>query len=431
MQEASEVAQHAEPSPHPRSRLHVLRTTRREWGAVLLIWGLSRLAFYAAALYGSWALPEAAAEAARVDVGGPAALALHWRFDAIHYYSIAAGGYNFYFDHPMAGNDPSVLHAFFPLLPLLLRGAAAIMSGLRPPAALPITDAQPVVLLAGVLLVHGMALLAFWLLFQLAREETGDVATARRTVLYTAISPLGIFLAIPYTEALFIALTTGCFLAARRGQWLRAGLWAAAASATRLTGVLLLPALVLEMVLAWRRGGLPVPAWGRAIAGLLLAPSGLLLFMLYQWRYLGNAQAFLTAQSFWQRQRLFPLTTLWHGTLFMFPPWSIDAPDLYARNLLQTLFTLGFVAVLLASLRAWRPAYVLYGLLLFGVSLSSPLTGAWTMQSQGRYAMVLFPVYITLARWGRRPSVHQAIVLVSLPLFGLLAALYARWWYVA
>ncbi|HZG67028.1 MAG TPA: hypothetical protein VEZ12_09805, partial [Herpetosiphonaceae bacterium] len=56
--------------------------------------GLSRLAFYTAAFYGSWALPAAATEIARVDVRGPAALGLHWRFDAIHYYSIAVSGYN-------------------------------------------------------------------------------------------------------------------------------------------------------------------------------------------------------------------------------------------------------------------------------------------------------------------------------------------------
>ncbi len=84
-----------------------------------------------------------------------------------------------------------------------------------------------------------------------------------------------------------------------------------------------------------------------------------------------------------------------------------------------------------ASWRHWRPAYVLYGLLLFGVSLSSPLSGDWTMQSQGRYAMVFFPVYITLARWGHRSSVHHAILLLWLPLFGLLTALYLHWHFVA
>ena len=42
--------------------------------------------------------------------------------------------------------------------------------------------------------------------------------------------------------------------------------------------------------------------------------------------------------------------------------------------------------------------------------------------------MVLFPVYITLARWGKRPALHQAILLLWLPLFGLLTALYVRWY---
>jgi hypothetical protein len=40
-------------------------------------------------------------------------------------------------------------------------------------------------------------------------------------------------------------------------------------------------------------------------------------------------------------------------------------------------------------------------------------------------------VFVTLARWGWRPVVHQAIVLLSLPLFALLAALHVNWWFVA
>ncbi len=53
------------------------------------------------------------------------------------------------------------------------------------------------------------------------------------------------------------------------------------------------------------------------------------------------------------------------------------------------------------------------------------------MHSLGRSVMVLFPVYITLAQWGKRPIVHHAILVLWLPLFGLLTALYVCWYFVA
>jgi hypothetical protein len=54
------------------------------------------------------------------------------------------------------------------------------------------------------------------------------------------------------------------------------------------------------------------------------------------------------------------------------------------------------------------------------VALSSAL-----LQSQARYAMVVFPVYITLAIAGRQPKIDQVIRTVFLVLFALMSALFA------
>ncbi len=403
------------------------------FGTVLAIWMLSRAAFYAALFFGTALLPPAGDWSGKVDVDAPLALAVHWRWDATHYLAIANGGYGPGAAGEMAGQDgPNPLPAFFPLLPLLIRLVAAPLRLLQPLAPLLLSTPEHRRLVAGVLVAQAATLLAFWLLLQLVREETNDEATAERTVFYLALFPLAFYYAVPYAEPLFLATSIGAFLAARRRNWVRAGLWAAAASAARPFGILLLPVLALEIILAWRRDAAEPGAWPRALLGLCLAPLGLLAFMLHLWRRVGDPFAFRHAQEeVWHRLPVFPLKTLWRGIGYaLHPTWS-NAPDTYGRTVLHTSIIVLFLLVMIVSLRGWRPGYVLYGLLFFAMVLSSPWPGQTIMHSLGRSIMVLFPVYITLARWGRRPAVHHAIITLWLPLQALLTALYARWFFVA
>jgi hypothetical protein len=425
-------ARAAIPSAAWRRRLPpALQAAPTGLGNVIVVFLLSRFAFYAAAFVGIAVVPEYSSNV-RVPVNAPLALALHWRWDAIHYYSVAAGGYNFYYSQPMPGNAPEVLHAFFPLMPAFMRDTAALINGLRWPASQPITSADRSMLLAGVLVVNVATLVALWLLFQLAHEETRDAETAGRAVFYAAVFPLAFYYAVPYAEAVFLATSIGAFLAARRQHWVRAGLWAAFASAARPFGILLLPVLMLEMAIAAWHGELRGRAWLRAFLGLVLAPLGLLLFMLELRRSTGDALAFIAVQrSAWGREPRFPLATLRLGLNYALHPTRSHDPATYARTVLHTAIVVGFLAIIVLSVRRWRPSFVLYGLLLYAVMLSSPWPGETIMHSLGRSAMVFFPVYITLAQWGRRPVVHQAILALWLPLFGLLAALYVSWYFVA
>ncbi len=390
---------------------------------------LDRLLFYVGVWVGLALLPDAT-EPSQVAVKGPVALGLHWRWDAVHYYSIAAGGYRFYYSFPMPGNQPGGLPAFFPLLPLLTRLTATILGGLRAPAARPIWDADPLLLAAGVLVANVAALAAFGLLYRLACEETGDAALAGRAVLYAAIFPLGFYYAVPYSEGLFLGASVGTFLCARRCRWTAAGLCAAVASAARPVGILLLPALAVELTLARRKGVWSLSELARALTGLILAPAGLALYMLYQRAELGDALAFVHAHAAWNHQANFPLVALWRSVGYaIHPSWS-GRLSRYARDVMNVLMMLGFMAVLLVSACRWRPSYVVYGLLLFTMILSSAAPDQNTTRSLGRYVMVLFPVFITMARWGRRRAVHRAILLVCIPLFVVLAAFYVRWYFV-
>ena len=423
-------------APATAARLTGWRAAHPAFGHALVpvlgLFGLYQLAFYVVSCAATWLLAQAGPSPAIAQVTSRAVLALHWRWDAIHYYSIATGGYTAYADHPVPGTTPDMLFAFFPLLPVLIRLVATVLDGGRVPAARPIADAEPAVLVAGVLVVQVATLLTCWLLFHLAREDTGNPVTATRAVLYLLFFPLALYYAVPYAESVFLAASLGMFLAARRHHWIRAGMWAAVASAARPFGILLLPVLLVELGIAWRRGALPKHTWGRALLGLLLAPQGLLLFMVYLWRTVDAPLAFIAAQgSFWHREPMFPLLTLWRGISYsLHPSWSSE-PDTYARTVLHTVTVLLFLAGLVLALRHWRPSYVVYGVLLFVQLLAVPWPGETIMHTLGRSAMMFFPVYIMLARWGQRPGVHHAILIVWLPLFGLLTAAYAVGYFVA
>jgi Gpi18-like mannosyltransferase len=410
------------PTRDARSRLADARRYGGESGlfAVLWVFALSRALFYLSAFSGVWLLPESGLSAVR-EVNARYALAMHWRWDAIHYYTLTVDGY-------VDGGGT----AFFPLLPLLIHGVAFVLGGFRPPAQLPIHQAEQAPLVAGVLVVHVLFFLALWLLYRLVLHEFNDQGTAERAILYTAIFPMALFYAVPYTEALFLLMSVAMFYFARRRSWVLAGLAVALASLSRSVGVVLIPVLAFEVYLAWRNGELSRGQWARAAAGLLVAPSGMLLFMGHLWQRVGDPIAFVRIhEDVWGHERVFPLTTLYRGLLYIAQPGLTVEPAVYMRGLLNGLMLVAFIAIVALSVRRWRRSYALYAVLLFAFTLSNPFVDQWVLHGQGRFLMVLFPIYMTLAVWGRNQRVHTAILVICLPLFGILTAMYVNWYPVA
>jgi hypothetical protein len=385
---------------------------------ILWVFLLTRAIFYLAAYLAGWVFPEDPTEPARLEVNARQFIAIHWRWDAIHYYTISGDGYR----------DGGPL-AFFPLVPLLIRLLAFPLNGFQFQAAAPIGEADSAPLVAGVLLAAAASLAAFWLLYRLARFENGDDGTARRAALYAAIFPLAFLYATPHTEALFLALSVGAFLAARQRYWIWAGVAAGLASATRPQGILLAPALAVEAAMAWRRGELRGNDRWRALAGLALTPLGLLLFMVYLWNRTGDPFAFADAQeSEWGRQRQNPLRTLYDGLKFALDPALSPDREVWAIGALHWVIVVAFGLILLWSARRWPLSYTVYGVISFVFLLMSPWGGPWTMHGLGRYAMVFFPVYLTLARWGRRPYFDQSYLAVSAALFAILSGFFVLWY---
>ncbi|MGB8508907.1 MAG: mannosyltransferase family protein [Pyrinomonadaceae bacterium] len=329
--------------------------------------------------------------------------------DVNWYHGISADGYEkitFVADRPHNW-------AFFPLFPVLWRLCVSLTGEF---------------VITGVLMSHLFFFFGLVLAHRVALAFGFSTRVADRSIFYLAIFPTSYFFSLPLTEPLFLLLTAGCLYTAKRGRWWTMGALGALASATRVTGVLIWPALA---VLYWQTYGgdnwRSVAAWRAAIGrkevlGLCIVPAGIASYMCYLYAITGNALAFKDINVTWGRSTGFFVFTLYE---YLRDPLLIAIPwDFRTLNFAGACLALAGGALLL-KWRQW--ALGAYTLLAVMVALSSLI-----LQSQARYAMVLFPAFIALAvMTDERPRLDAAIRVVSLALLSLMTALFAAHFSVA
>lgn len=312
--------------------------------------------------------------------------------DANWYVGIAENGY----EHRAFDADKTHNWAFFPLFPLILRGASYVTRES---------------VLTGVALSHLFFLLALFLMHRTCKLFGQTESDADRSIFYLAFFPVSYFFSLPLTESLFLMLTVSSFLFAKRERWWSAGVAGALSSATRASGILLLPVLLL---MYWQARKRFRPFQADALAPLLV-PTGLLCYMLYLRSITGNAFAFKDAMSAWGRKVGFFFTPLFD---YLWQPSEIASHwNFKFLNFGAAVCVLICGLVLLKRREFVLALYTLSSVLL---ALSTTL-----LQSQARYAMVVFPAYMVLARAGRRERVDQSIRAIFLVLFALMTALFA------
>lgn len=323
---------------------------------------------------------------------GDALVAPAARWDAVWFVTIAERGYGLDAARP----------AFFPLYPLLARGAGVVTGS---------------ALVGGILVSLVSFGVALYLLRRLTELELGADA-ARATVWLTAAFPVAFFFSAVYSEALFLALSVGCVYAARTDRWAWAGTLGLLATGTRSAGIVLLVPLAL---LLWdrRASGL----WRRA-AWVGLVPLGAAAFC--GWLALRGAdpRAPFDAQAEWYRELSVPFAGLWEGTTAawdgarqllwgsserIFFEHAGGQPSEVARVNLQLygFLVLGLTA-LVGAARCLPPAYAAYALAALALPLSTPVQ-AQPLMSLPRFVAVLFPLFMWggwwIARRGRRTRV--------------------------
>ena len=139
--------------------------------------------------------------------------------------------------------------------------------------------------LAGIFVSWLCFVLAMVALYSLARLDLPRRG-AERAVLLTAIFPFSFFFGVAYSESTFLLFTLLAFYLFRTRRWMLGGVCGGIATATRVPGIMMWPALAW---IAWRAAE-PTSARSRsgAAAGLVLVAAGFGAYCAYIYGLTGN-----------------------------------------------------------------------------------------------------------------------------------------------
>jgi hypothetical protein len=322
------------------------------------------------------------------------------QWDVDHFVEIARYGYGGDPGHP---KDPG-LPAFFPGLPLVLRGVHLVVPDWRLAALL-------ISFVAGAVAMVALARLGDEFV-ESGRPAGGAHAGRRRrpgthagpgpvgplAVFALLVSPYAVFLFAGYSESLFLAFALPAWLLARRRRWAAATLCAAGATCVRVTGLFLAVALIVEFVTADRR-------W-RSAPWLAVPFLPVLGYTAYQWRRTGDWSAWQHAQQAgWGRSTVWPWTsfhTTWQAAFGTHDQFTTA----FRVELIAAAVGVALTGWLLVRRRWAEGVYV-------GLQLASLLTSAYYL-SIGRATLLWWPLWLAAGRC-RRP-VYIVLIVVFVPL---------------
>jgi hypothetical protein len=327
------------------------------------------------------------------------------RHDSGWYFDIARQGYDA--STALAGGRANI--AFAPVYPLLMRYVGRLFG--RSPGDL---------YLGGIVVSWVSFALAMVVLYRLAALDLPR-RRAERAVLLTAIFPFSFFFGAVYTESTFLLFTLLSFYGFRTRRWALGGVAGAVATATRVTGIMMWPALAW---MAWRSAK-PTGRDRALAAGALAAASlGFVGYCAYIYRLTGQPLLWATALTRWG-SGYHPGGAPWTAPValaqrLLTHPYAFLASEPMA--LYDTLYGVTALLFVAAIPFVWRRFGAAYGLFML-LNLYLPLSSG-AFEGLGRYCSVLFPAFIWLASIRSR-AVYMSLVVVFALFYTLGLALFS------
>jgi hypothetical protein len=316
------------------------------------------------------------------------------RWDVVHYQRIAEQGYT--------DLESSI---FPPLFPAVIKVLAPALGGSY--------------LLAALLACNLSYFAALIIFYKLIRSEY-EPEVARRSTLYLSIFPTAFFFLVPYSESLFFLMVMLFFYAARCQRWVAAGVAAGLASLVRFQGLVLVAPLTYEWL---RQAGFDLRRAGRLALLIVLATFPAVVFLCFR-----HLAGYPSPSSV--------LATQWHTTIGT--PWQnfvnvmvrLVSHKASPKDLLDTVITIPFLLLTLASVPKMRASYALYTALTLVIVDSVVYTNT-PLMNLPRHWLLLFPTFIFMGVLGKRSYVHRSIVYSSTPLMLFLTGMFVQWLWVA
>jgi len=345
------------------------------------------------------------------------------------------------------GYDPSksANAAFFPLYPKLMEWISDL-TGMS-------------VETAGYLISNVAFLGALLVLYRLITFDF-DPVIAKRTLWIVILFPTSFFFSAVYTESLFLLLAATTLYAARRSDWLLAGIVGLFAALTRSAGVMLLAPMAVIFLQQygwnprrWFPNAIPaaLPALGPVIFGWILTRSGMKFddWIHQQWQWnrfsanpietfdctLNGCTAQIRSWGSSYEGYVWPIDWGWIGDILSNPTWShFTSPawrDRAARgDVLEFVVTIAAFALVLIGIRKLPFYYTAYTVPALLVPLFSP-SSVHPLMSMPRFVLPLFPLFVMLALLIRDRRLGVVLGVLSTIGLVLLTMQFASWYWVS
>jgi len=321
-------------------------------------------------------------------------------FDGRNYLEIASQGYV----HKYRVD----LRVFFPLYPLLIR----ILS----------FNFRFYPVLVGLIISLTSFIGCLFVFDRLLHDENVSKKTRAKVFILLLLFPTSYYFLAFYTESLFLLLTLLTFYYLNKKNFLLASIFTAFATATRIIGLALIPAILFEAYHSYKRNK-KIPFL------IIITPLGYFIYSAYLQMISGNAFSVILKQKDWNRQiSIFsPWTALKEGFVKIVYGSALSRSNTIIHFIEQLEFFMAILILifLIISINKIKFSYWLY--VFFSLV---PIFFSGMLSSIPRYIIVMFPIYIFLAR--KIPEKYfYFICTVFFILLIILTSLFLRGYWVA
>jgi Gpi18-like mannosyltransferase len=290
-------------------------------------------------------------------------------------------------------NDPTNLNnnirsAFFPLFPFMIRSFVYIVK-----------DYFFAQVLVSALATYG----ALVYLYKIALLDYSK-EIAIRSVIFALIFPFSLFFMAGYTEGLFFFLIISSYYYIRKEKYLLAGSLGLLASLTRFFGIMLLPIFLYEY---FKNIKFDFKKVKKNILSLLLVPAGTVIYGLFlQYRF-DDFLKFQSAEEAFGR----------HLNLNFFSTIHKAIDNLISIGLYKSDFILTFFELILPILFMTLSIYIFFkinrGYGLLGILFLLPTFFGSQFMSGNRLVIVIFPIYIFLAKISEKNRIFEYCLIIT------------------